>query len=167
MTLVLTASLLVPIHAHTRAEMTVWEDAWHTAAEVDLSAGLLAELVDMRRRHAWYWDEPTQTPPRVDTTVHRGMGNNVEQWRSLVASYPWNVDTALCLMSHESGGSTDAYNPSSGASGLMQVLASWADNFGYQPADLFNPQVNLDISYALYADGGWGHWSPWLRGECR
>ena len=166
MTLVLTASLLVPIHAHTSAEMAVWEDAWHTAAEVDLSAGLLTDYVDMRQRHPWYWNAAAKNPPRGDL-VHRGMGSNVEQWRPLVAVYPWNVDTALCLMAHESGGNPNAYNPSSGASGLMQVLKSWADNFGYQPADLFTPQVNLDISYALYADGGWGHWSPWLRGECR
>jgi hypothetical protein len=166
-TLVLTASLLVPIHAHTSAEMAVWDEAWHTTAEVDLSAGLLAELVDMRHRHPWYWAEPTQNPPRVDTTVHRGMGSDVEQWRPLVAAYPWNVDTALCLMAHESGGNPDAYNSSSGASGLMQVLSSWASVFGYKSSDLFDAAVNLKISAALYADGGWGHWSPWLRGECR
>ena len=163
MTLVLTASLLVPIHAHTRAEMTAWEDAWHTAAEVDLSAGLLAELVDMRHRHPWYWDDGQPGSP----APYRGMGFDVEQWRPLVATYPWNVDTALCLMAHESGGNPDAYNSSSGASGLMQVLSSWASVFGYKSSDLFIPQVNLDISYTLYADGGWGHWSPWLRGECR
>jgi hypothetical protein len=162
MTLVLTASLLVPIHAHTRAEMTAWEDTWHTTAEVDLSAGLLAELVDMRHRHPWYWAEgPSEGP------VFRGMGANVERWRTLVAVYFDDVETALCLIAAESGGNPDARNPSSGASGLLQVLPSWAAVFGYESNDLFDPAVNLEISAALYADGGWEHWSPWLRGECR
>jgi hypothetical protein len=90
----------------------------------------------------------------------------VEQWRPLVESYAWNVDVALCLMWYESRGDPNAQNPSSGASGLMQVLPSWADNFGVMPADLFDPVVNLNISFALYVDGGWSHWSPWNRGEC-
>lgn len=94
------------------------------------------------------------------------MGAGVEQWRPLVSTYGWNVDIALCLMQAESGGNPDAQNPSSGASGLMQVLPSWADNFGVTPADLFDPVTNLNISYALYQDGGWGHWSPWNRGAC-
>lgn len=162
MTLVLTASLLVPIHAHTQAEMTVWEDAWHTAAEIDLSTGLLAELVDMRQRHPWYWDESQPESP-----VFRGMGVDVERWRALVAVYFDDVETALCLIAAESRGNPDARNPSSGASGLLQVLPSWASVFGYKSSDLFDPAVNLKISAALYADGGWGHWSPWLRGECR
>jgi soluble lytic murein transglycosylase-like protein len=94
------------------------------------------------------------------------MGSGVEQWRGLVSSYGWDVEIALCLMSYESGGNPNAQNRSSGASGLMQVLPSWADNFGYTPADLFIPEVNLSISYALYLDGGWNHWSPWKRGAC-
>ena len=164
----LTASLLVPIHAHTRAEMTAWEDAWHTTAEVDLSAGLLAELVDMRQRHPWYWAE-NHLDPEIGPTgsTFRGMGSNVEQWRALVAVYFNDVETALCLIAAESGGNPDARNPSSGASGLLQVLPSWASVFGYKSSDLFDPAINLEISAALYADGGWGHWSPWLRGECR
>jgi len=97
-----------------------------------------------------------------------GMGDGVEQWRGLVTSYfgAGLADTALCLMQHESGGNPNAQNSSSGASGLMQVLPSWAGKFGYSESDLFNPDVNLSISKALYDDGGWGHWSPWNRGEC-
>jgi hypothetical protein len=157
----LTASLLVPIHAHTRAEMAAWEDTWHTTAEVDLSAGLLAELVDMRHRHPWYWADSQPESP-----VFRGMGVDVKRWRTLVAVYFDDVETALCLIAAESGGNPDARNSSSGASGLLQVLPNWASVFGYEPVDLFDPAVNLEISAALYADGGWGHWSPWLRGEC-
>ena len=97
--------------------------------------------------------------------VFRGT---VDQWRGLVESFfGAETDTALCLMGYESEGNPNAYNRSSGASGLMQVLASWAPKFGYHPRDLFDPVVNLKISAALYADGGWGHWSPWNRGLCR
>ena len=108
--------------------------------------------------------EPEPAPEPVDT----GMGSDVEQWRSLVTSYFGTdlADTALCLMQHESGGNPNAQNPNSGASGLMQVLPSWAGKFGYAESDLFIPDVNLTISKALYDDGGWGHWEPWNRGEC-
>lgn len=109
---------------------------------------------------------PTTLAPEPEVTEPPAVESGVEQWRDLVSGYGWNADIALCLMDFESGGNPDAYNDSSGASGLMQVLASWADNFGYSPADLFDPVVNLDISYALYVDGGWSHWSPWNRGEC-
>jgi soluble lytic murein transglycosylase-like protein len=70
-------------------------------------------------------------------------------------------------MQLESGGDPGAQNPSSGASGLFQVLPSWADNFGVTPDDLFVPEVNTYIARQLYDDGGWNHWSPYLRGECR
>ena len=98
------------------------------------------------------------------------MGSGeVERWRSLVSVYfhePAAVDTALCLMVYESGGNPGAFNSSSGASGLMQVLKSWASKFGYSPADLFIPEVNLEISAILYYSDGWGHWSPYNRGLC-
>jgi hypothetical protein len=53
--------------------------------------------------------------------------DSVEEWRPLVAGHfpPEAVDTALCLMELESAGNPSAQNPSSGASGLFQVLPSW------------------------------------------
>jgi hypothetical protein len=109
---------------------------------------------------------PAVTVPASTLPDPPVVTGGVEQWRELVSAFGWNVDVALCLMWLESRGDPNAQNPSSGASGLMQVLPSWADNFGYTPADLFDPVVNLTISYALYVDGGWSHWSPWNRGEC-
>ena len=47
----------------------------------------------------------------------------------------------------------NAQNPSSGASGLFQVLPSWADNFGVRPVDLFVPEINTYIARQLYDDG--------------
>jgi hypothetical protein len=141
--------------------MTAWEDAWHTTAETDLTVGLLAELVDMRQRHPWYWDDPDLAPEvgRAGSTF-RGMGSDVEQWRPLVeAFFPADqVEKGLCVIRLESGGNRDARNPSSSARGLWQVLGSWASKFGYEPDDLYDPIINTEIAAALYADGGWSHW---------
>lgn len=98
------------------------------------------------------------TAPSGDT----GMGSNVEQWRSLVASYfpADQVDTALRVMACESGGNPNAQNPSSGAAGLMQVMPDWAPVFGVSYEALFDPATNLSIAYALYASEGWAsQWS--------
>ena len=75
----------------------------------------------------------------------------------MAAYFPEQVDFALRVIDCESGGNPNAYNPS-GASGLFQVLASWADNFGYVPAQLFDPGINVSVARILYDDGGWGHW---------
>jgi hypothetical protein len=103
---------------------------------------------------------------------YRGMGDDVDQWLPLVAGHfgdlgPEAVETVLCLMALESGGNPNARHPRSGASGLMQVLPSWAPKFGVSRDDLFTPEINLYISRRLYDDGGFGHWSPYQRGECR
>lgn len=95
------------------------------------------------------------TPPPTAT--------GVEQWRGLVAAYfpASQVDRALRVMKCESGGLATAHNPNdpSGAFGLMQVLGSWADNFGYVPQQLFDPDINLYVASLLYYDGGWAHWT--------
>ena len=111
----------------------------------------------------------THPPPSGRTgTTSWSVGAGVEQWRGLVAVYfpSDQVDRALCIMGFESKGDPNAYN-SSGASGLMQVLASWADDYGVAPSDLFIPEVNLRIAADLYLKDGWVHWNPWKRGECR
>lgn len=97
----------------------------------------------------------------------------VEQWRPLVAGHfgdlgPAAVETALCLIFFESKGNPTADNPTSSATGLFQVLArTWGPRYGVSVADLETPEVNTFIARKLYDDGGWNHWSPYLRGECR
>ena len=96
------------------------------------------------------------------------MGSNVEQWRTLVGVYfkAEDVDRALCLMGYESGGNPNAKNPNSSASGLMQVLGGWADEYGVSRAALFDPDVNLRIAADLRYSYGWTQWSPYNRGLC-
>ena len=75
-----------------------------------------------------------------------------------------DLNRVLCIMGYESGGNPNAYN-SSGASGLMQILASWAPRFGYTAGDLFDPNTNLWIARQL-RDETWSHWNPVKEGRC-
>lgn len=96
-------------------------------------------------------------------------GSGVDRWGPLVASYfhPEDVSRALCLMELESAGDPGAKNPTSGASGLMQVMPFWAGHFGYSTVDLFDPWTNLEIAAAIRDQQGWEAWSPYVRGLCR
>ena len=160
--------LFLSVLFHTTTQLDDWFDDWSARVGDDYMSGqLLAELDDMLERHPYWGDPPvtSTTSPRPSS----GVSYNVEQWRPLVEQHfnSGDVWRVLCLMAHESQGDPNAFNPSFGASGLMQVLASWADNFGYVPSDLFNPSVNLAIARILRDDGGWRHWSPYNRGLCR
>jgi len=159
--------LFLSVFFHTTTQLDEWFEDWSARMDDDYMSGqLLAELDVMLERHPYWGDPPVTTTTRPSNS---GVSYNVEQWRPLVEQHfnSGDVWRVLCLMAHESKGDPNAYNPSSGASGLMQVLASWADNFGYVPNDLFDPSVNLSIARKLRDDGGWRHWSPYNRGLCR
>lgn len=94
----------------------------------------------------------------------------VERWRPLVAAqFPESeVDTALCLIRHESGGNPSADNPRSSARGLFQVLGSiWAPHYGVSSAALYDPVINTRIAHRIWEKQGWRAWSPFERGLCR
>lgn len=94
----------------------------------------------------------------------------VDRWRPLVAGvFPAaEVETALCIIRHESGGSPDADNPRSSARGLFQVLGSmWAPHYGVSQAELYDPVTNVDIAADIWENYGWSAWSPYQRGACR
>ncbi len=113
-----------------------------------------------------------RVPPVVtlEPSFYQGMGTDWLQWRSLVEVYfqAEDVDTALCLMRHESGGNPNAKNPYSSARGLMQVMASvWADNLGVSWNCLYDPHINLWAAAIIRNRQGWIAWSPWGQGLCR
>lgn len=119
------------------------------------------------------WEPPP--PPIIlatqpsHTHSYRGMGDDVERWRSLVTSY-WADDTdrALCLMGYESGGNPDAKNPRSSARGLFQIMAHiWAPHFGVSYDQLYDPEINTRLAHQIYLIQGWQAWSPYNRGLCR
>lgn len=94
--------------------------------------------------------------PRGSRGVARrsSSGYTVEQWRPLVARYPWDVNTALAIIRCESGGDPNARNPTSSATGLLQILGG--------PTD---PAANIDLGWSMYNQpargGGIRGWTPW------
>lgn len=105
--------------------------------------------------------------------LDKDFGPAVEQWRNLVTQavrdYGGNVKEDvpkfLQIMKCESGGNPNAYNESSGASGLMQHLNPpyWnarARSAGYPGANPFNAEANIYASaYLIYqSPGSWQHW---------
>ncbi len=100
-----------------------------------------------------------------DHSAHNHLSS---RWAPLVGIYfrPDDVERVLCLMDLESGGDPSAVNATSGASGLMQVMPSWAPVFGHTVAELQDPIVNLEIAAAILDSYGWDSWSPYRRGSC-
>lgn len=95
---------------------------------------------------------------------------DIERWRPLVSLYfpPNEIETALCIIDHESNGDPDADNPRSSARGLFQILGSlWAPHYGVSRADLYHPLTNTRIAVDIWETYGWGAWSPYQRGACR
>jgi hypothetical protein len=96
----------------------------------------------------------------------------VEKWRPLVElaledyGIPEQTDTFLRVMQCESMGDSNAKNPTSTASGLMQHLARpyWparAEAIGMPDSSPFNPIANVYASAWLLTvrHGGWQHWT--------
>lgn len=106
----------------------------------------------------------------VDAIAAQHDAGPVERWRPLVESeFPDSqVETAMCIIRHESNGDPDADNPRSSASGLFQVLGSlWAPYYGVTRAQLYEPLVNIRIARDIWQRHGWWAWSPYKRGSCR
>lgn len=100
----------------------------------------------------------------------------VERWRPLVRLHfpPGEVETALCLIRAESQGNPTADNPRSSAAGLWQFIRStWntvarnLDGPAYSTGAPYNPRLATRYAAWLWSQDGWGHWSPYQRGECR
>lgn len=102
----------------------------------------------------------------------RNFGASVEQWRLVVEAAILanggpitDVPRFLQVMKCESNGDPNAYNKTSGASGLMQHLATYWDArsqtaLGYV-ASPFDGPANINVSaWLIYraTGGGWQHW---------
>ncbi len=126
-----------------------------------------------------YWNhfDSWKPPIVIKPTFYRRVDSNVERWRPLVTIYfqPDDIDRALCLMSYESGGNPDAYNSSSGASGLMQFIPStWRKiPIAISGGDPFNGERNIAAAAYWKAlidkenGNGWTQWSPYKKGLCQ
>lgn len=130
----------------------------------------IAELIAETHEDAPDSQKPVRRPAAAPRP--RTVPGSVESWRVLVEShFGPETDTALCILWHESRGDPGAVNPSSGASGLFQHLPRyWSERSakaGVAGADIFDPTANVIVAAWLQRVGGWKHWSPWNRGECR
>ncbi len=100
---------------------------------------------------------------QVETIV---ISPSVERWRGLVQAHfgEETTDAALRVIQCESKGNPDAYNSSSGASGLFQHLQRyWAGRVeaaGWgSSVSPFDPPANIAVA-AWLSDKGtdWSHW---------
>ena len=128
---------------------------------------------ETNRRHRQRAMELGITVPVHEYVVpDQDFGPSVERWRSEVVSAiaryggpESDVSKFLRVMRCESMGDPDAYNASSGASGLMQHLANYwpwrAKMAGFEDASPFDPIANINTSaWLLYehSAGGGQHW---------
>lgn len=106
----------------------------------------------------------TQEATATPKPAPRPAPASVEAWRPLIAAhFGAYTDEALRVVACESGGDPNAQHPRSKATGLFQVLPSWAPRFGTTPDGLFDPATNVAIAKALFDDGAsrgnrWSHW---------
>ena len=125
------------------------------------------------RAHRQHAMQNGHTLPLYDINVaDRDFGPAVEQWRLLVKQAIQHfggpvsdVPRFLRIMQCESNGDPNAYNESSGASGLMQHLHPpyWearTRSAGYPDASPFNAEANIYASaYIIYhSPNSWQHW---------
>ncbi len=134
-----------------------------------------AEWVEWWDDHKTTWEAHTPQPRR-SSHAYLGMGEGVEQWRSLTLAYfgPDRVNTAMCLMAFESGGNPDAKNPNSTAAGLFQFLKRTWDSVPnevtggtYSSGQVYEAEPNIRAAAWLQQAAGWSQWSPWNAGKCR
>ena len=166
----------LPARGHTRAELGEWVVEWSTRADYALSAGLVEELRGMQDRHAWYFNPQPATRQTILSQSPGGWSGSVEEWRPLVVRFfaPEKVETAMCIMGHESRGDPSAKNPRSSAAGLFQFLRGTWDSVplsvsggSYDSGQAYDPVANVRSAAWLQNAAGWSQWSPWARGECR
>lgn len=110
-----------------------------------------------------YWaasDGAAPHPPAPAATPAPRTARSVE---AIIASYDWPVAEALAIAWCESRLEPRAYNRSSGASGLFQVVPYWHAWRMAPGESLFDPEVNVRIAHEIYL--AWGRsWRAW---ECR
>lgn len=105
---------------------------------------------------------PHEVESELRSVAFEHMVDPVERWRLLVDAYfpDDEVETALCIIRHESGGDPEADNPRSSAAGLFQILGSlWAPQFGVSQSQLYDPAMNVRLARIIWDESGWGAWT--------
>ncbi len=163
---VIAVTMLMPLPArgHNEEEQTEWKQDWVEEAWADrhLSPSELSTYLSFTSKHIEPIVLPAQASPSRPPATSQGA--SVEQWHSLLATYfqPADLEWARRVMWCESRGDPNAYNTSSGASGLFQHLERfWTDRSakaGWAGADVFDPEANIAVASWLFYTGGAQHW---------
>ncbi|HET7700395.1 MAG TPA: G5 domain-containing protein [Candidatus Limnocylindria bacterium] len=107
--------------------------------------------------------EPVTEVRRVGTRPPPGPAEIVAIIRNAAAAWGADPDQLLRVAYCESRYNPDAYNASSGASGLFQFMPrTWAANSvraGYGGASVFDPVANANTAAYMFANGQAGQWS--------
>lgn len=96
------------------------------------------------------------SPPASSAPTYNGGASGADQWYSLAMQVGWTDaqwPVLRCIISRESRGIETAKNPSSSATGLLQILARY-----YPGVDLYDAETNLRTGLALYQSRGWKPW---------
>lgn len=103
--------------------------------------------------------EALTAPPPSPVAPSAVYGPLVERWRPLVVFYwpPWAVDRMMRIMVCETvpDGNPNSYNPTSGASGLFQIMPGWKKVWG---GDYFDPWINTATAYQIWLVQGFAAW---------
>ncbi|HEX6219853.1 MAG TPA: transglycosylase SLT domain-containing protein [Acidimicrobiia bacterium] len=110
--------------------------------------------------------EPVDLAAELEEIAFEQLADPVERWRPLVEEHfpAEEVEVAICIIGHESGGNPEADNPRSSATGLFQVLSSlWGDHYGVTHDQLLDPEQNTRVARSIWGESGWRAWSAYRR----
>lgn len=105
--------------------------------------------------------EPAEVVDEMESVAF-SQADPVDRWRPLVAEhFPADeVETAMCIIRHESSGDPEAKNRRSSATGLFQILAGlWGDHYNVSREQLTDPELNVYLARDIWDQSGWHAWT--------
>jgi|GEM_PF-2345575 len=112
------------------------------------------EQENLKKQEAEKQAEAAKATQVAKTVAVAGVSYNVEQWRPIIAKYPWPVEQAMLTMSRESGGNPRAISRTDDH-GLFQIHGGYA-KYGEK---IYDPEFNISLAYNNYYKGR--GWTPW------
>ena len=100
---------------------------------------------------------PTRVSRPAAPPAPSGSGSVQDQIRAVFGGY---ANAALAVAACESGYNPNAYNASSGASGVFQFLASTWATTSYAGYSRFNAWANIHAAYQVFSRDGYS-WHEW------
>ncbi len=122
--------------------------------QAELAKQAQAENLKNQQEQAQAQVATTAAAQTAQKAVTQAVSYNVEQWRSIVAKYPWPVGQAMLVLSRESHGNPNAVSATDDY-GLFQIHHGLED-YGQK---IFDPEFNVWLAYnQYYKTRGWRPW---------